>query len=59
MKIGMAIIGAPIIAQIRWPSGKYQYPSRIENDVNNINMSKIESINNIMSCLLDLDKLIN
>ena len=31
--------------------GKYQNPSRIENDANNINIIATASINNIMSCL--------
>ena len=56
MKTGVAINGAPKIANIKFESGKYQYPKRTENDNNNANIIAKESEKSVMSCLENLDK---
>ena len=55
--MGAATIGAPNMAQIKSLSGKYQYPSRIENDASSIDTRATESTNSIISCLLRRDRL--
>ena len=58
-KIGMASKGEPSTNQIKLFSGKYKYPSRIENDARRTDTRSTESTNSKTSFLLSRDKLIS